>query len=220
LQGNVLPISRNTDPAATAMIEPFACVLRGQNTVNVGPGDVVLVMGAGPIGMMHVMLARLRGAAKVIVSELMETRLEQAIEAGADVGVNPAEENLTAVVMAESNGEGADVIIVAAPAHAAQEEALQLAAIGGRINYFGGLPKQKPYINFNANTVHYREIVVTGTTACSTADCRQAAAIVSSGCIDLARVISGRFPLSKAVEAFSAAEARTSLKIVIEPRKE
>ena len=217
LQGNLIPIDRQTDPAAAAMIEPFACVLRGQNAVDVRLGDVVLITGAGPIGVMHIMLARLRGASRVIVSEVMEKRLAQAVRAGADRVVNPTREDLAAVVLEESKGEGADVIITAAPVHAVQQEAVQLAAIGGRINFFGGLPKDRPTITFDSNLVHYKELLVTGTTACSTDDCWQAAAIVNSGRVDLGPVVSGRFQLSQAVEAFAAAEDRTSLKIVVEP---
>jgi L-iditol 2-dehydrogenase len=217
LQGNLIPVDNNTDPAAATLIEPFACVLRGQNAVDLQPGDIVLVVGAGPIGVMHIVLAKLRGAGKVIVSEFMETRLSQALEAGADVGVNPTEEDLMAVVMAESHGEGADVVIVAAPAHAAQESALQLAAIGGRINYFGGLPKDHPTIRADSNLIHYKELRVTGTTACSTGDCWQAAHIVNSGRVDLTRIVSSRFPLSRVQDAFAAAEDRESLKVIIEP---
>lgn len=217
MQGNLIPLAPGANPAAAALIEPFACVLRGQNAVNVHLGDVVLIVGAGPIGVMHIMLAKLRGAARIIVSEFMEARLQQALEAGAEVVVNPQNQDLAEVVKRESGGKGADVIVVAAPAHAAQESALQLAAIGGRINLFGGLPKDRPTISFDSNIVHYKELIVTGTTACSTGDCRQAAAIVNSGRLDLAPIVSGRYPLSQAVEAFARAEDRTSLKIVIEP---
>jgi L-iditol 2-dehydrogenase len=147
----------------------------------------------------------------------MDARLQQGLAAGADVAVNPQRDDLAAIVARESGGRGADVIIVAAPAHAAQESALQLAAIGGRINLFGGLPKDRPTINFDSNLVHYKELYITGTTACSTGDCRQAAAIVNSGRLDLSPIVSGRYPLSQAVQAFAQAEDRTSLKIVIEP---
>jgi L-iditol 2-dehydrogenase len=106
---------------------------------------------------------------------------------------------------------------VAAPVHAAQESALDLAAISGRINFFGGLPKDRPAINFDSNLVHYKELVITGTTACSTADCWQATQIVNSGLVDLSDIVSQRFPLKDAVAAFAAAEDRKSLKIVLEP---
>ena len=217
LQGNLIPIAGDVDPAAAALIEPFACVLRGQDALDIRPGDVVLVVGAGPIGVMHTMLARLRGASRVIVSEVQPARLEQALRAGADRVVNALEGDLAVVLMEESHGEGADAIIVAAPAHRAQEEALALAAIGGRINFFGGLPKDRPTINFDSNLVHYKELRVTGTTACSTQDCWRAAAIVNSGRIDLTHLVSKRFALGDVLDALATAESQTALKVVIEP---
>jgi L-iditol 2-dehydrogenase len=216
-QGNVIPISESVDSAVAALMEPFACVVRGQNALRIQPGEVVLVMGAGPIGVMHAKLAKARGAGRVIVSEPIPDRAAQATRMGADRVVDPAAGDLKAVLLAESQGRGADVIIVAAPVHAAQESALDLAAIGGRINFFGGLPKDRPMIDFDSNLVHYKELVVTGTTACSTADCWQAAQIVNSGLIDLSDIISRRFPLRDALAAFAAAEDRKSLKIVLEP---
>ena len=217
LQGNLIRLAAQADPAAAALIEPFACVLRGQDAVAVRPGEVVLVVGAGPIGVMHVMLARLRGAGRVIVSDLLPDRLRLAIRTGADRTVSPLQEDLAAVIAEESGGEGADVIIVAAPAAGAQEEALKLSAIGGRINLFGGLPREQSTIRFDSNLVHYKELVVTGTTACSTADCWRAAALVNSGRVDLSHLVSARFPLSEALQALAAAEDRKSLKVVIEP---
>jgi L-iditol 2-dehydrogenase len=217
LQGNVMPIHTQVDPAVAALIEPFACVLRGQAPLRIQPGDTVLVMGAGPIGVMHLKLARLSGAGRVIVSEPSQERLDQAVRMGADRGVNPVHEDLAVALDAETGGQGADVVIVAAPAHAAQEAALQLAGIGGRINFFGGLPKDRPTIQFDSNLVHYKELLVTATTACSTGDCWRAAGIVQSGRIDLSDLVSQRFPLVEAARAFSAAADGKSLKVVLEP---
>lgn len=216
-QGNVIPVSQSVDPAVAALMEPFACVVRGQNALQIEPGEIVLVIGAGPIGVMHTKLAKARGAGRLIVSEPIPDRAEQALRMGADRVVDPAAQNLGSVLDEESLGRGADVIIVAAPVHAAQESALELAAISGRINFFGGLPKDRPTINFDSNLVHYKELVITATTACSTADCWQAAQIVNSDLVDLSDIISQRFPLSDAVSAFVAAEDRKSLKIVLEP---
>ncbi len=216
-QGNVIPIDDFIDPAVAALMEPFACVLRGQNALHLQPGEVVLVMGAGPIGVMHVKLAKARGAGRILVSEPAAGRALQAKHMGADRVVDPASEDLKSILDVESDGRGADVVIVAAPVHAAQESALELAAIGGRINYFGGLPKDRPTISFNSNLVHYKELLVTGTTACSTADCWQAAQIVNSKVVDLADIVSQRFPLKDAAQAFVAAEDGKSLKIVLEP---
>ncbi|HOV06734.1 MAG TPA: zinc-dependent dehydrogenase [Anaerolineaceae bacterium] len=216
-QGNVIRVSESVDPAVAALMEPFACVLRGQNAVHIRPGEVVLVIGAGPIGVMHIKLAKVRGAGRVIVSEPVADRAKQAASMGADRVVNPTQEDLQTVLNKESDGRGADVIIVAAPVHAAQESALTLAAINGRINFFGGLPKDRPTITFDSNLVHYKELVITGTTACSTNDCWEATRIVNSGLIDLSDLVSQRYPLREAVKAFAAAEDRKSLKIVLEP---
>jgi len=216
-QGNLMPVKREIDPAVAAMIEPFACVVRGQNALRIRPGEVVLVMGAGPIGIMHLLLARLSGAGRVLVSELIPERLAQAAALGADHTIDLNHEDQSQIVLEESQGQGANAIVVAAPAHKAQQAALQLAAIGGRIIYFGGLPKDRPTIEFDSNLVHYKELIVTGTTACSTQDCRQAADIVNSGRVDLSPLISARYPLSQTLEAFAEAENRKALKVVIEP---
>ncbi len=216
-QGNLMPVSDQVDPGVAAMIEPFACVLRGQEPLHIMPGDVVLVVGAGPIGIMHIKLARLKGAGRVIVSDPSPQRAAQAVTLGADRAVNPTQEDLAAALAAESEGRGADVVIVAAPVHAAQEQALQMAAIGGRINFFGGLPKDRPTINFDSNLVHYKELIVTATTACSTLDCRKTVAIVNSGRIDLTPVVSTVFPLADAVDAFAAARGGGALKVVLDP---
>lgn len=216
-QGNLMPVSDQVDPGVAAMIEPFACVLRGQEPLHIMPGDVVLVVGAGPIGIMHVKLARLKGAGRVIVSDPSPQRAAQAVALGADRAVNPTQEDLEAALADESEGRGADVVIVAAPVHAAQEQALQLAAIGGRINFFGGLPKDRPAINFDSNLVHYKELIVTATTACSTLDCRKTVAIVNSGRIDLTPIVSTVFPLIEAADAFAAARGGGALKVVVDP---
>jgi L-iditol 2-dehydrogenase len=216
-QGNVIRVSESVDAAVEALMEPFACVLRGQNALRMQPGETVLVIGAGPIGVMHTKLARARGAGRVIVSEPSPDRANQAKRMGAHRVVNPTEEELQKVLLEESGGRGADIIIVAAPVHAAQESALTMAAIGGRINFFGGLPKDRPTINFDSNLVHYKELIITATTACSTNDCWQASRLVNSGLVDLSDLVSQRFPLREAVAGFAAAEDRKSLKIVLVP---
>ncbi|MBN2044604.1 MAG: alcohol dehydrogenase catalytic domain-containing protein [Anaerolineales bacterium] len=216
-QGNVMKLGDDEDPAIAALIEPLACVLRGQNAVNVRSADVVVVMGAGPIGMMHMLLAKARGAAAVIVSEPAANRRAQALELGADYVIDPINEDLKELVERVSNRRGADVIITAAPSKAAQESALKIAAIGGRINLFGGLPKDDPYIRFDSNLVHYKELIVTGTTACSTYDCLQAADLVRSGTIKLDGMVTSRYPLSEVKAAFAAAEDGNNLRVSLKP---
>ncbi len=156
----------------------------------------------------------------IIVSDFVPERLMQALQFGADRAVDPNQQDLAAVVLEESHGEGADVVIVAAPSHPAQEASLRLAAIGGRINFFGGLPKDQPTITFDSNLVHYKELRVTGTTACSTNDCWLAARLVNSSRVDLSRLVSARYPLREVYAAFAAAADRKSLKIVLQPSEQ
>jgi 2-desacetyl-2-hydroxyethyl bacteriochlorophyllide A dehydrogenase len=215
-QGNLLPVPAGADPAALSVVEPLACVLRGQRAVAVGEGDRVLVCGAGPIGLLHVALARAAGAT-VLVSEPHAVRRTEAVEFGAAVGIDPAAEDLRERVLAETDGLGADVVITAVPVPAVQEQALGLAAIGGRINFFGGLPRDASTIRIDSNDVHYRELQITGTTANDTDDCRAALELATSGRIDLSRLVTARFSIDQSDDAFAAAAGGRELKVVIEP---
>jgi L-iditol 2-dehydrogenase len=126
-------------------------------------------------------------------------------------------QDLPAFICDVSAGRGVDAIVVAAPSAKAQEQSLDLAAPGGRINFFGGLPKGRSHITIDSNPIHYKELVVTGTTANSNSDCREALDLVASGAIDTLPLVSDRFPLTAGREAFVAAASRKSLKVVLEP---
>jgi L-iditol 2-dehydrogenase len=216
-QGNLLAVDDGVDLAALALAEPLACALRGQGAVAAAEGDVVLIVGAGPIGLMHLLLARLRAPASVIVSEPTPERRAEAERFGADRVVDPVAEELDEVVRDLSGGRGADVVITAAPVAEAQAQALQLAAPGGRINYFGGLPRGHSRVELDTNLIHYRELVVTGTTANTTEDCRRAVELVTSGAIDVGALIGARVPLADASRAFELARSGSVMKVVVEP---
>ena len=100
------------------------------------------------------------------------------------------------------------------------EGAPALAAIKGRINLFAGLPADNTAIMLDANLIHYRELIVTGTTGCSTDDCRRSMELISSGKVDLRPLISIRYSLDRAMEAFTAVRAGNVLKVVLNPGKE
>jgi len=124
--GNLIPLG-SVSPDAGVLIEPLACVLRGQDKVDVHEGDTVFVAGAGPVGLLHVALARTRGAALVICSEPSAVRRAAAQRAGAVVVVDPTTADPQESVAAATGGLGADVVITAAPVHALQSAALHLA---------------------------------------------------------------------------------------------
>lgn len=216
-QGNVVSIPDDLAFAEAALAEPLSCCVNGQEAVGLGLDDMVLVVGAGPIGMMHVLLAKLNGARTVIVSELAPERLQQAAELGADIVVNPTETPLLDRVHAVSDGEGADVVIVAAPAPQAQQEALEIAARQGRINFFGGLPKGRPHIEFNSNLVHYKQLIVTGTTGSNVRQYRASMSLLASGRIDLGPLVGATLPLSQIHQGIERAQAGRDMRILLEP---
>ncbi len=211
------PIPDGLGFVEAALVEPLSCCLSAQAEVRLGLGDAVLIVGGGPIGLMHVLLARQAGARPVMVSEILDERLEQAGSFGADILINPTGEDLRDRVLAETGGRGADVVMVAAPSGEAMEQALDLAAVGGRVVYFAGLPPGRDTIAFAPNRVHYRQITVTGTTGSSRWQFRRTLGLVASRRIDLSRLVSATFPLEDGIAAFERAGSRSDLKVVLTP---
>lgn len=216
-QGNVIELPDDADPRVLSLAEPLACVLRGSEACSIRRGDVVLIAGAGPIGVMHLLVAKLVEPAAVIVSEPSAERRAQAERFGADRVVDPGAEDLAEVVREMSGGLGADVVITAAPAAVAQRQALELAAKAGRINFFGGLPRGRSTVELDTNLIHYKELVVTGTTANTNEDCRKAVELITSGAVDVGALLSARESLERADRAFAAAASGEVMKVVIEP---
>jgi L-iditol 2-dehydrogenase len=215
-QGNVVPIPDDVPYHVAALAEPLSCCLNGQEALHISPDDIVLIMGAGPIGMMHALLAKASGARTVIVSELSAARLERARSFGADVLVDAAHEDLAAVVQKTSRGQGANAVIVAAPAPEAQVQALELASRRGRINFFGGLPKDRPHIQFNSNLVHYKQLLVTGTTGSNVRQYRASMNLIVAGRIQLDDLASTRLPLDDIMEGFARSRSGQEMRVLVE----
>jgi L-iditol 2-dehydrogenase len=215
-QGNVMPLEDDVDLTTATLTEPFACVLRGQEAVRASVGDVVLILGAGPIGLMHALLAAARGVKRIMIGGRSAARLALATTISAARVIDMSRDDLTAAVLEETGGTGADVIIVAAPSAELQQQALKFAAPAGRINLFAGLPKDNSSALLDTNLIHYKELLVTGTTACSTSDCRQSLDLIVSGKVDLSVLVTARFPLERALDAFAAAQDPANLKVVLD----
>jgi L-iditol 2-dehydrogenase len=200
------------DHAQAALVEPLACVLNGQNIVRVGTGDSVVILGAGPIGLLHVKLARLKGAARVIVSEPNGARRDAAGAAGADATVDPIAEDLHERVRAETNGLGASVVICAIGIPALVQQAIGLAALRGRVSLFAGFSKGDSAA-LDVNAIHYNELTVTGAFGLSRVDYADALSMAASGRIELASLITHRFGLADAGAAFALAERGEAVKV-------
>ncbi len=207
--------------AEASVAEPLACVLNGQELAAVGPGDDVVVVGAGPIGCLHVRLARARGARRVFLVELNRARLDMsADEVGPDAAICGSEvDALDAVdeVKKLTDGRGVDVVITAAASGAAQEDALQMAARSGRISFFGGLPKDRPTITLDSNLVHYRELTIVGANGSSPAHNKRALELIASGQVPVADLITHRLRLSELPDAIKLVASGQAIKVTIEP---
>ncbi|MEV4759290.1 zinc-dependent dehydrogenase [Micromonospora sp. NPDC049559] len=204
--------------AEASVAEPLACVLNGQELARVGTGDDVVVVGSGPIGCLHVRLARARGAARVFLVDLNRARLELA--AGLvrpDAAICGAEVDPVDEVLKLTDGRGADVVITAAASGAAQEQALQMAARQGRISFFGGLPKDNPVIACDSNLVHYRELTIVGANGSSPAHNAEALRLIATGAVPVADLITHRLPLDRAIDAFGIVARGEAIKVTIEP---
>ncbi|WP_263121200.1 zinc-dependent dehydrogenase [Cellulomonas sp. RIT-PI-Y] len=204
--------------AEASVAEPFACAINAQEIIDVHDGDVVVVVGSGPIGCLHVRLARARGAAKVILVELSRERLDLA--AGVvrpDVAICAGEVDPVAAVKEATDGRGPSVVITAAASGAAQEQALQMLAPQGRLSLFGGLPKDRPTITFDSNLVHYRELAVFGANGSSPAHNRQALAHIADGSVPVSDLITHLLPLDQVAEGIDIVRSGTGIKVTIEP---
>jgi L-iditol 2-dehydrogenase len=215
-RGNLIRIGDASGADAAVLIEPLACVLRGQDKIKVGEGDTVLVGGGGPVGLLHIALAKARGASLIICSEPSADRRAAARRAGAAVVVGPSDD-VGAAVAEATDGAGMDVVITAAPAHALQAAALHLAGPTGRVLFFGGLPRSRPTVELDTNTIHYKELTVAGTTASTLDDCRRAADLVDRGRIELEWMVSDRVGLTHFAQAIAKVQDGGARKVVIKP---
>ncbi len=204
--------------AEASVAEPLACVLNGQELAGVGAGDDVVVVGAGPIGCLHVRLARARGARRVFLVELNRSRLDMSAEkVHPDVAICSAEVNAVDEIHKLTDGRGVDVVITAAASGAAQEDALQMAARSGRISFFGGLPKDRPTITLDSNLVHYRELTIVGANGSSPAHNKKALALIANGQVPVADLITHRLPLADLLDAINLVSSGAAIKVTIEP---
>ncbi|MCW2875987.1 MAG: alcohol dehydrogenase [Sphaerisporangium sp.] len=204
--------------AEASVAEPLACVLNGQELARVGDGDDVVILGAGPIGCLHVRLARSRGAGRVFLADLNPERLEMAAErVRPDAVISGRNADVVDEVLKLTGGRGADVVITAAASGAAQEQALQMAARQGRVSFFGGLPKDDPIIALDSNLVHYRELTIVGANGSSPRHNARALDLIATGAVPVSDLITHRIPLAEVLEGIDIVSRGTAIKVTVEP---
>ena len=214
-QGNLAEIPEGADFTDAALVEPLSCVYNAFKRSAITAGDTVLVIGAGPIGLMHAKVALMAGAAKVYMNDLSVERLtlcrqkEPAIIALESAGLKERLAGLT-------HGQGVSVCITAAPSADAQILALEVAGINGRVMFFGGLPEGKSKVALDTNLVHYKQITISGTTRSSLSQYRQTLGLVASGAVKVKDLVTSVSPLADIRSSFDRVIMGKGLKNVVE----
>lgn len=211
--GNVAVLDDAVSFEEAAVNEPLSCVCNGFERADIRPGDFVLVYGAGPIGIMHTALARMAGAGRVFVSDVLESRLAAVKALYPDVITLP--DRVEEEVMRQTGGHGCDAVITACPVPAVQAQALRVAAVNGRVIFFGGVPAGRQPVPLDTNLIHYKQLIVSGTTRASLTQYRRTLGYISAGILDMKPLITARLPLTEIARGLDMAQKGEGLKTVI-----
>ena len=215
--GHVVKVPASVKPPHAALAEPVSCTVNACENSQVQKGDTVLVMGAGPMGILNAAVAREFGAAKVILSEINPARLAQCEAFGFDRLVNPVAEDLARVVKDETGGIGADVVIVAAPAAQPQEQAVTLVRKRGTVCLFASLPAGRSMLAIDSRPVHYGELRVVGTSDSTPAHVAKAVALIAAGTFPAGNLVTHTLPFEGFKDAISLMEKGEALRVVLTP---
>ncbi|MCS7138264.1 MAG: zinc-dependent dehydrogenase [Candidatus Caldarchaeum sp.] len=211
---NLYKIPETVEFEEAALLEPLACVVRGQRLAEIQPGDRVAVLGSGPIGLMHMMLAKLLGAGKVLVVDVNWNRLRYAERLGADVVVNSSEQDVSSTVMEETDGLGADLVIEAVGLPETWEQTQRLVRKGGTVLLFGGPPKGTKF-SADTYTIHYGEVRVQGSFHHTPQDVYTTLKLIESKRLPLKSLITARAKLSEIVSVFDSLRQGREIKVAI-----
>ncbi len=214
--GHVIKVPKGVKAEHAALAEPLSCAVNSIENCNVEKGDTVVVSGAGPMGILNLCVAKEYGAKKTILSEISENRLEQAGQF-CDRLVNPAKEDLAKVVMEETNGIGADVVIVAAPAAGPQETALDYVRKRGSVCLFASLPVGKNIINLDSRKIHYGELRIVGSSDSTPKQVKKAVELLQSKSFPADKIASHILKFDEILKSFDLMVSGEALRVVLKP---
>jgi 2-desacetyl-2-hydroxyethyl bacteriochlorophyllide A dehydrogenase len=211
----VYKVPDSVDIYHAAMTEPLACCLHGIDRANIAAGSTVAILGAGTIGLLILQLARIAGAGRIIVSEPDPMKRDLAGGLGADVVIDPCEQDVMAGI-ARTDEDGADVVIEAAGRPETAELAPKLARRGGTVLQFGVVSQDK-LIQISPYDIFFKELTLLGAFVNPYTHAR-AIELLASGLVDVAPLITHRFPIEEAAKALGTAGRRDAIKILILPQ--
>ncbi len=196
-----------------AFLEPLACVVHGMEPLGIKKNDTVFIIGAGPIGLLHLILAKSKGA-KVLITGLEEERLKTAEKLGADFVFDPSQ--TVKSVRDFTEGIGADFIFECTGQPDIWEAAVEYVRKGGSVVLFGGC-KSGAIVKFNAERLHYDEITLKGTFHFTPHDVEKAFGLLTEKKVDVRKLISGTYPLKDIREVFAKLAKGDGIKYALTP---
>lgn len=214
--GIVHPMPEGLSFAEGAMAETLSSVLASHHAAQTSIGETVVVMGAGPIGCLHIVIARSRGA-RVIVAEPNPVRRAGAGKFEPDAIIDVSSSNVVEEVKRLTGGLGADIVVCANPVGATQTQAVEMTRRRGQIVLFGGLPKAEPMVSLNSNLIHYGEIRVVGSFSYHPSFHEQALDVLARKQVRAEQFVTHTRPLTQVADAFAVAASGEALKVIVEP---
>ena len=216
--GNAVKVPDCVPDEAAALSEPLSCVINAQALAGLKAGDRVLVIGGGPLGALNAEVAKACGAAEVMIVQRSEPRLSLLRRLRGVTVIDGASQDVLSAVKDKTDGLGADVVIVCAPARDAQEEAPRYTRKGGAISLFASMPKDASAITLDSRIIHYGELRVVGASDSRPEHVSAAVDLMAEGKIDTASIITHRISLENLHEGLDLMKARQSLKVMVYPR--
>lgn len=214
--GHVIKVPDSVKAEHAALAEPLSCAVNSCENCTIQEGDFVVVIGAGPMGILNACVAREMGAGKIVMAEINPARLSQCTPF-ADILVNPAELDLVQLVKDESGGVGADVVIVAAPAAKPQEDALLMVRKQGTVCLFASLPVGESELTIDSRIIHYGEIKLVGSSDSTPAHVEKAVEMIAGGTLRADLLATHILPLDGIFDAYELMKSGESLRVVLKP---
>ena len=216
--GNVVKVPDEVPTEQAALCEPLSCAINAQEIAGLRSGHRVVIIGGGPLGALHGQLALAAGAEKVMITQRSEPRLSMLRRMSGIIAINGANENVEQRVLAETDGLGADVVIVSGPTPEAHQQALKLTRKGGTVSLFASLSPDEAVVGFNSRDIHYGERRIAGSSDSRPEHVRKAVELLARGELDVGPVITHKMPLQEIHRGLELMKKKESFKVLLQPR--
>ncbi|MGB9835022.1 MAG: zinc-dependent alcohol dehydrogenase [bacterium] len=208
------PVPDSVPDIISCLSEPLACCIHSLRSINLSFGEDLLIVGAGTMGLIHLLLGKMMGA-RVFISDPLESRLNKARELGADRVISGTEKELRKEIDELTEGRGVDACIITAPNEGAFRSGINALRKGGRISVYSAYTEEFD-VPVNANYLHRSEISVIGVEGRTEKDFLLATRLISFGTINLFPLVSSIFSPEEGKEAIEKAGSPESYRVIID----